>query len=128
MTTYDSRTWTAWHLHLASASSSLHDRVVSDVVGPVVDTLPDTPWFFIRYWQGGPHVRVRLYGLSLREAVRVEKSLGKGLEELAAPREDEDRLDQEQFDAQAFRLAAVGEEGRAARTIEALRPPGVYRA
>lgn len=37
--------------------------VVTEVVAPTVETLGDRlpRWFFLRYWTGGPHVRLRLW-------------------------------------------------------------------
>jgi hypothetical protein len=40
------------------------DSVVLDVVAPVAAMLPEIPearsWFFLRHWQGGPHIRLRV--------------------------------------------------------------------
>lgn len=70
----DGSHWRAWHLHLASDARSVQDRVVVDVVLPVVRDLAG-PWFFVRYWQGGPHIRVRVRDLDGEAAARVERQL-----------------------------------------------------
>ncbi|NEE17204.1 hypothetical protein G3M58_63390, partial [Streptomyces sp. SID7499] len=56
--------WRTWHLHVPSGDRSAHDRVVVDAVGSVLPTLPGRPWFFLRYWHGGPHVRLRIGDLT----------------------------------------------------------------
>ena len=59
------RRWSAWHLHLATTARGAHDRVLTDVIGPTVRALPPgTEWFFIRYWQSGPHLRLRIADLA----------------------------------------------------------------
>ncbi|MEU7703623.1 lantibiotic dehydratase C-terminal domain-containing protein, partial [Streptomyces sp. NPDC039028] len=68
--------WTAWHLHLGTTARSAHDRVVTDVIGPTVRELaPGTPWFFIRYWQSGPHLRLRVGDLDEAARTRVAAAL-----------------------------------------------------
>uniref|UniRef100_UPI00278BC8A2 lantibiotic dehydratase C-terminal domain-containing protein n=1 Tax=Streptomyces venezuelae TaxID=54571 RepID=UPI00278BC8A2 len=68
--------WTAWHLHLGTTARSAHDRVVTDVIGPTIRELdPGTPWFFIRYWQSGPHLRLRVGDLDEAARARVAAAL-----------------------------------------------------
>lgn len=119
--------WTAWHLHLGSSAGTLHDRVLTDVVVPVVESLPDSPWFFIRYWQAGPHLRLRIGDLSGAERRRADDDLRERLESAGRLGEGEAPLEAAKFEAEARRLAAAGDrtEGDAA---EALLPPGVHRA
>ncbi|MFD4459730.1 thiopeptide-type bacteriocin biosynthesis protein [Nocardia sp. NPDC058480] len=41
-----------------------HDRLLTEFVAPLVDDLTAEHaiegWFFLRYWEGGPHIRLRL--------------------------------------------------------------------
>ena len=67
--------WHPWHLHLASDARSLQDRVVTDVIAPVVGDLGGRPWFFIRYWQAGPHLRLRIGDLDEQSSASAEQSL-----------------------------------------------------
>lgn len=114
--------WTSWELQLASASRALHDRVVTDVVGPVVTG--DSPWFFLRYWQGGPHVRVRLHGLDPAQAAAVGAGLAERLAVVGVLAEGEEPVDAAQYHLGAVR-AAVGETGADA-VVQPLRAPGVH--
>lgn len=125
--------WTAWHLHLGSSASTVHDRVLTDVVVPVVESLRDKPWFFLRYWQGGPHLRLRIGDLSGAERRGAEADLEKRLEEAGRLSPDEAPLDVVAFEEEARRLAAAGDRTDGDRTdsdgsaAEPL-PPGVHRA
>ncbi|MEW1633393.1 thiopeptide-type bacteriocin biosynthesis protein [Streptomyces sp. NPDC093801] len=119
------RAWTSWHLHLAASDRSLGDRVVTDVVGPAMAELPSGSWFFMRYWQGGPHVRLR--ARDLRDPAAA--ALGRVLEERLAAANvllpGEKPLDPARFAVQSRRLAAAGEGGVPVEERELLAP-GVY--
>ncbi|MYS90140.1 MULTISPECIES: thiopeptide-type bacteriocin biosynthesis protein [Streptomyces] len=120
--------WSAWHLHLGTTARSAHDRVLTDVIGPTVGELPPgTPWFFIRYWQSGPHLRLRIAGLSPDAYARVEQSLRDRLAVAGRPAPGEEPLAPEAYQEGAARLAAAGETG-VNTTVHALLPPGVHRA
>lgn len=126
VTASDSTVWSSWHLHLGSDARSLHDRVVNEVVVPTVRDLGGRPWFFIRYWQAGPHVRLRIGGLDEQSSAFVEESLRKRLDiagELAA---DEPPVSPAGYRAGAERLAA--DERGTDRVVRELLTPGVYRA
>ncbi|MFP8943259.1 thiopeptide-type bacteriocin biosynthesis protein [Streptomyces fenghuangensis] len=119
--------WYAWHLHLASTARSLHDRVIEEVIRPTVaETAPERPWFFIRYWQGGPHLRLRVGDLDDTALERTERLLRERLESAGRLAPDEEPLDPDAHRREAERLAAAGElEDGAA--LEDLAPPGVHR-
>ncbi|WP_051709137.1 thiopeptide-type bacteriocin biosynthesis protein [Streptomyces sp. NRRL S-350] len=53
---------TGWHsLHLAlPLSAAQADGFVTEDLAPLMDGLAGTDWFFIRYGEGGPHLRIRL--------------------------------------------------------------------
>ncbi|MFI8454653.1 thiopeptide-type bacteriocin biosynthesis protein [Kitasatospora sp. NPDC085464] len=55
---------TGWHsLHLALPLPAHEaDAFVTADLAPLMDGLADTDWFFIRYGEGGPHLRIRLRG------------------------------------------------------------------
>lgn len=63
--------WRAWHIHLPH---SLQTPFLCDGVAPVVRRAGNPRFFYLRYWQGGPHLRLRVHGLSPRasEAFRAE--------------------------------------------------------
>jgi thiopeptide-type bacteriocin biosynthesis protein len=55
--------WASLHVYLDGGPDRL-DECVTGAVVPAVRQLqqrePDAEWFFIRYWEGGPHVRLRV--------------------------------------------------------------------
>ncbi|MEV7186328.1 thiopeptide-type bacteriocin biosynthesis protein [Kitasatospora sp. NPDC093102] len=53
-----------WHsLHLALPLSAREaDAFLTEDLAPLMDGLADTEWFFIRYGEGGPHLRIRYRG------------------------------------------------------------------
>ncbi|MBU7598803.1 thiopeptide-type bacteriocin biosynthesis protein [Streptomyces sp. P38-E01] len=118
--------WHAWHLHLDTDERSARDRVVTEVVAPAVASVPGRPWFFIRYWHGGPHVRLRLRDLAEDEADRVEKVLTEALATAGEPRGEEERLRPEEYESAAARLAAVGDRPTHDE-VSGLLPPGAHR-
>jgi hypothetical protein len=63
----DTDRWHSRHLHVASADPQALENVVTAVVAPTMVELTRShgarPWFFMRYWQRGPHVRLRVADL-----------------------------------------------------------------
>ncbi|QMU78091.1 hypothetical protein GXW83_22725 [Streptacidiphilus sp. PB12-B1b] len=124
--------WRSWHLHVATLAPAQLDAVVTDVLGPLADTQgllgPDgPPWFYLRYWQRGPHLRLRISGLTQARADDVEAELGERLRTLDAGVPPEQRLDQDAYARTVQPLAAAGEAGSPLEVGELL-PPGVHRA
>ncbi|WP_169742038.1 lantibiotic dehydratase C-terminal domain-containing protein [Phycicoccus jejuensis] len=117
--------WTTRHLHLSTGAVSALDRVVEHVVAPVAAET-GRPWFFVRYWQGGPHVRLRVRDLDDAEAARLTARLEELLPQHAAPRPDEPLVDVSTYMAEAGRQAR-GETGEN-RRVDTLRVPGVHAA
>ncbi len=117
--------WTSRHLHLASGAVSALDRVITQVAAPVAEATGQ-PWFFLRYWQGGPHVRLRVAGLDDHEVVRFDADLTSLLTEHAAPRSGEPVVEAAAYAAEAERQAR-GETGEN-RTVAGLLAPGVHVA
>ncbi|MER7478971.1 thiopeptide-type bacteriocin biosynthesis protein [Streptomyces sp. NPDC126510] len=130
MTDSPARSWTAWHLHLATSATGAHDRVLREVVGPVIRARPGRPWFFLRYWQHGPHIRFRMRDLTPQQVSDISDRLAAHHAEAAEPRADERRLDAQDHARQSERLAAAGELGAAlpATDVATLLPPGVHPA
>ncbi|MEH0424242.1 thiopeptide-type bacteriocin biosynthesis protein [Streptomyces sp. B21-083] len=124
--TNEQTAWTAWHLHLGTTARSAHDRVVTEAIGPAVAHLDGRAWFFIRYWQRGPHLRLRVAGLAPDELPGFEKVLGARLADAGRLAPQEEPLDAEAFRAGAGVLAA-GESGEN-RSLQSLLPPGVHAA
>lgn len=118
--------WQAWHLHLGTSAVSAHDRVVTEVVGPVLAAVPGKPWFFLRYWQGGPHVRLRLGDLDEAQTARVEKLLADGLADAGRPRDGEEPVRRDEYAQTAARMEAAGDEP-SHEEVTGLLEPGVHR-
>ncbi|MFJ8161779.1 thiopeptide-type bacteriocin biosynthesis protein [Streptomyces sp. NPDC096136] len=126
-TTAAPRTWTSWHLHLAASDRSLGDRVVTDVVGPTMARLPSGSWFFMRYWQGGPHVRLRARDLPGPAAAELRRALEERLAAANVLLPGETPLDPARFAVQSRRLSTAGEGGVPVEERDLLAP-GVYES
>jgi thiopeptide-type bacteriocin biosynthesis protein len=119
-------TWSSWHLHLASNARSVQDRVLREVVAPLAGRLDGKPWFFIRYWQAGIHLRLRVGDLDPAEFADVERSLQDGLAITGVLRPGEEPVDEKAYYAEAAAHAAT--ERGANSVVQQLLPPGVHRA
>jgi Lantibiotic biosynthesis dehydratase C-term len=115
--------WNTWHLHLDTPAVTAADRVLLRVIEPVV-TQWNRPWFFLRYWQGGPHLRLRIADLTEDEAARVETTLQELLAQHGVPAAGEEIVDPDAYADQAGRHARG--ETVENRTVHTLRPLGVY--
>ncbi|MGL5866321.1 MAG: thiopeptide-type bacteriocin biosynthesis protein [Dermatophilaceae bacterium] len=89
----DDRGWRSWHLFV-HGDRARTDRVLLEIVHPLVRDLQAAGtlagWFFVRYWHGGPHLRLRLRGLAAGHAAEVDRRLRDGLDTLT-PVESADR-------------------------------------
>jgi len=122
------RDWDSWHLHVPAFGPAATDQVVTRVVAPAADLLAawasPTVWFFVRYWQFGPHVRFRVLGLDQEQSDQVDALLRAQLSETLAGITP--ALSPEEYRGVAAPLAAAGEGGRSVELGD-LWPPGVYR-
>lgn len=61
----ESRNWSSFHVFLSDPGQT--ERFITECVGPLAkQTLSSgaaARWFFVRYWDGGPHVRIRFLDL-----------------------------------------------------------------
>ncbi len=78
------RGWTCWHaFHHGDAGEV--DRLLVEGVGPAVARITERRhpqgWFYLRYWDGGPHVRVRVQGLDEQRALDLAAALRSWLRE-----------------------------------------------
>ncbi|MFR9795078.1 lantibiotic dehydratase C-terminal domain-containing protein [Streptomyces sp. MS06] len=85
------------------------------------------PWFFVRYWQGGPHLRLRIAGLGDEEARGVTETLRRAADAVDAEVPAERRLTQADYASSVGSLARTG-EGAGPLDQGVLLPPGVVRA
>jgi hypothetical protein len=115
--------WRSWHLHVSDLRVGASDDILRQVVHPALQGRSN-PWFFVRYWQHGPHVRLRVGNLDDEAVVQLEGTLRRCLDEMlggAGP-----MLTAEEYRRQAAPLAAAGEGGQALEVGD-LWPRGVYR-
>jgi thiopeptide-type bacteriocin biosynthesis protein len=120
--------WTNWHLHVDTYTPGVLDTVLLDVVRPVVTRLGANPrWFFVRYWQRGPHLRLRVRGLAADTAAQVGHDLRRRLALVNAGVPDAERIDRASYRTAVAAAAAAGENGRSL-PIGALRRAGAYPA
>src|SRR4051794_29695771 len=75
--------WTSLHIFF-HADAHATDRLLLEGVHPPGSALAKQgalqSWFFIRYWEGGAHVRLRLKGCPPESVKQIEESLGGFLE------------------------------------------------
>ncbi|MFJ6805112.1 thiopeptide-type bacteriocin biosynthesis protein [Streptomyces anulatus] len=118
--------WRTWHLHVPSGDRSAHDRVVVDAVGPVLRTLPGRPWFFLRYWHGGPHIRLRIGELTDDQAASAERLLAEHLVAAGRLREGETTMDPADYARTAAAMTTAGDQP-SHQEVTGLLEPGVHR-
>jgi len=54
--------WRTAHIYLHNSTATLSE-FIADTVVPSVRGIAPTDWHFVRYWWGGPHLRVRMRGV-----------------------------------------------------------------
>ncbi|MFE1365457.1 thiopeptide-type bacteriocin biosynthesis protein [Streptomyces anulatus] len=118
--------WRTWHLHVPSGDRSAHDRVVVDTVGPVLRTLPGRPWFFLRYWHGGPHIRLRVGDLTDDQAASAERLLAERLVDAGRLREGETAMDPADYARTAASMTTAGDQP-SHQEVTGMLEPGVHR-
>ncbi|MFJ8248811.1 thiopeptide-type bacteriocin biosynthesis protein [Streptomyces sp. NPDC094466] len=118
--------WRTWHLHVPSGDRSVHDRVAVEALGPVLRTLPGRPWFFLRYWHGGPHVRLRVGDLTDEQAEEAERLLAGRLVEAGRLREGETAMDPADYARTAASMTTAGDRP-SHQEVTGMLEPGVHR-
>ncbi|YAL83271.1 thiopeptide-type bacteriocin biosynthesis protein [Dermacoccaceae bacterium W4C1] len=119
----DENRWYAWHLHLDTPEVSASDRVLTEVISPLVREL-ELPWFFIRYWQGGPHLRLRIANVPANAHDSITQRLHTGVLLHGGPRDGERSIDPKDYADSAHRHAR-GETGEN-RSVTSLRTCGAH--
>ncbi|QMW23278.1 thiopeptide-type bacteriocin biosynthesis protein [Sandaracinobacteroides saxicola] len=78
--------WTSVHLFLSDRARA--DACLAERVRPLVEDWQRagdvSGWFFIRYWHGGPHLRIRLQGRLAGDPERARAALAHGLDAWAS--------------------------------------------
>ncbi len=129
----DTRTWSSWHLHAQAHGGQVLDQILREVAAPVASLLaaPEPsgqpvarPWFFIRYWQYGPHVRLRVAGLDAGESSSMTSALTRRMDAALSGLDDAQRMDQDAYARIVSGLARTGEGGQS-MAVGTLAPAGV---
>ena len=110
--------WLALHVFYAGD----HDRLLLDAIRPALTQLRKNKliarYFFIRYWNGGPHVRLRV---QCRESIeRVETQLRQPIEAFLRT-ESAGPPDPARYEIEAARIREV-EERLGAAAVGAVEP------
>ncbi|PTA66964.1 thiopeptide-type bacteriocin biosynthesis protein [Deinococcus arcticus] len=74
--------WTSFHAHTFAPSADLERALHTDLfplLGHLQGRSALAGWFFIRYWEGGPHVRLRLRGARPEAVTQVRDTLTRSL-------------------------------------------------
>ncbi len=70
-------------LHIFIHDHSLQERFLCDVLAPLVAASSQAPrhsaWFFIRYWEGGPHLRLRIADADHEQSTALRTRIGAAL-------------------------------------------------
>lgn len=101
------RSWVSVHLF----SQRSPDRLLAELVTPIVDGLRSSQaiseYFFIRHWQGGPHVRLRLLPADPDTAAAVCADVLRRSRRFFAAHPSTAALDQAGYDRMVTALSAV---------------------
>lgn len=79
MTNGSPDTWLSLHCFLRSAPEDV-DAFLTEDVAPLLDGLGAGGWFFIRYDEGGHHLRLRVRGVSEERAASLPKAVARPAE------------------------------------------------
>ncbi|KWT63921.1 hypothetical protein ADL21_00810 [Streptomyces albus subsp. albus] len=123
----DRRGWRSWELHVPVFDRDVMDQVIREVVAPCAAEISGggtVRWFYLRYWQRGPHIRVRMRDLPDTDARTVQRDFSRRLATVnsAVPRHR--WLTPAAYRTYAAPLARAGELGRSL-SVSDLVAPGV---
>ncbi|MGW7259938.1 lantibiotic dehydratase C-terminal domain-containing protein [Streptomyces sp. NPDC054834] len=124
--------WLSWHIHLAADASGA-DLLTGLVAGPLAGLVAEQlragrirRWFFIRYWEGGPHLRLRILPAPGDHRAALDAAVRSAFHDLPADGHDPAAyLGLVRFAARASLLTDPSVDPRLAAQV---RPPGVYGA
>jgi hypothetical protein len=123
----DDRGWRTWELHVPTDAVPVADALAlaGRAVVASLDAESTTPWFFLRYWQGGWHVRLRVAGLDQDAARWATGALDEATREVAAGVPAELLLDERDYRQRCEVLARAGETD-GPMSLAPWRAPGAH--
>lgn len=93
----DSRIWTSAHVF----HQGDHDALLCHLLRPFVDELCArqnvSAFFFVRHWEGGPHVRIRLLATNAKVVSHVRRQVEQRAREYLAAHPSRDVVDRESY-------------------------------
>jgi thiopeptide-type bacteriocin biosynthesis protein len=97
------------------------DGLLLEAIRPLLDELTADDalgrWFFLRHWEGGPHVRLRVLPATPARRTDIEGLIRSHLDRFFVARAAPDRITQEEYSRIAGRLARVEGLGSYARAL-----------
>ncbi|QWL30897.1 thiopeptide-type bacteriocin biosynthesis protein [Rathayibacter toxicus] len=115
--------WRCWELRTPNARPESGDRILKIVVAPLADG--HSHWFFLRYWNGGAHIRLRVRIQNADEAVAVEAHIRRRYAEYLRRADRSEDQTEAEYRAIGRHLAEIG-EGGGAIVLASYRSLGVY--
>ncbi|MFE4518170.1 thiopeptide-type bacteriocin biosynthesis protein [Kitasatospora sp. NPDC056783] len=125
--------WLSWHVHVPFAAADRIDELVAGPLADLITTLRQagaiSRWFFIRYWEGGPHLRLRLRPAERSSPAELDAAVRAAFAALDGSSNDPG--DVAAYLDRISRLARAS--GRADPSVDrtvagSVRPPGVHPA
>ncbi|MFJ9840913.1 thiopeptide-type bacteriocin biosynthesis protein [Kitasatospora sp. NPDC101155] len=125
--------WLSWHIHVPFAAADRIDELVAGPLAGLIAALRQdraiSRWFFIRYWEGGPHLRLRLRPTTRSSPAGLDTAVREAFAALAGALNESDAvagyLDGISRLARASGLADPSVDESLATTVQ---PPGVHAA
>lgn len=114
--------WVCWELRTTNATYVSGDHLIREVVAPIFTNHSD--WFFLRYWNGGAHLRVRVRATQ-DEANRLTQQVRHRYEDSLRTIELANAQTEDHYEATGGALAAMG-EGNGPLSLMPYRTLGVY--
>lgn len=125
-----SSAWSSFHVYLSEPVkvSGFLTQCVLPLAQSLVKERRASRWFFIRYWEGGPHVRLRLQDLSAGDARTVRDALRTAARDWASehPPTREEYYGSHAFDGKPVDVASLPWYGEGA-VVEIAYEPEVQR-
>jgi hypothetical protein len=98
--------WISTHVFYQGDQNTLLADGIAPLLGELAEDGLTTASFFLRYWEGGPHIRLRVLPAHKRESVHVRERITTQLREYLRAHPSPSRMSQRDYDLSAPRLAA----------------------
>lgn len=89
--------WVSAHVFFHGDLDTLLENLVSPLAGELMDQGLTRRFFFLRYWDGGPHVRLRVLPADERSGEHVREHIARRCEEYLSRHPAPDRMTHEEY-------------------------------